>query len=82
MKNIDRKSLSLGLLIGALATFGVAAASNTGHVQFEYDVVSGLVLGDELERNMNKASASGWELVETGGFGQQGGFAVFRREKR
>jgi hypothetical protein len=81
MKRIDTKSLVAGVLIGGLAVC-VMAAGTGAPAQYEYNVVSGLVHNGELKNNLNRAAAEGWDLVHTDTFGQQGAFAVLRKERR
>lgn len=81
MKKIDYKSFAAGLLLGAAAFAGIAASS-TSRMPMEYRIVAGQILGDELERKLNRSASEGWELVETVSFSQQHGYCVMRRVRQ
>lgn len=82
MKKIDFKSLALGALLAAAAFVTIAAAHNSERTPMEYKVVAGQILGDELERKLNRSAGEGWELVQTVSFSQQHGYAVMSRPRQ
>ncbi len=82
-KKIDLKSVALGVLLGAIITFSVGAATS-GRLGWEYRIVAGKVLGNEsqLDAAINAAAAQGWEFVSASPSTEQWGFAVMKRERK
>ena len=86
MKNkIDMKSLILGGGLGAVIVLSAAAATTSGsRTVWEYQTVSGKVLGHEakLDDAINTQASQGWEFVSASHSTEQYGFAVMKREKK
>ncbi len=62
-KNIDVRSLLVGVLLGAVAIIGVAAANNHNTV-WEYKLIGANYSGKGEElRQMNAAAEEGWEAI-------------------
>lgn len=81
MKQIDLKSVGLGLLIGAGAMLGIAATGSTANRPTQYRVIVGNI-PDGLQNEMNRAGAENWEFVGTGHVREAQAYAIFRRPMR
>ena len=88
---IDIKNLVLGAFLGAAIVLSVAAAGpeqNRGQA-WEYKTIVGQVMNGDpnkregrLDARINQCISEGWEMVSTGGVGEQLGFALVRRHKQ
>lgn len=64
MKNkIEIKNLVLGVFLGAVVVYSVAAATRGVRTGWEYTTVSGRVTRDELETATNQTVATGLDFV-------------------
>ncbi len=81
MKRFDIKSALIGALLTAVITLSVAAATSS-HTSWQYRVVSGRTFQSELEQEINRSTAEGWEFVSaTGPNNENWGLAVLRRPR-
>lgn len=83
-QRIDIKSLVLGTFISAGIMLSVAATTNSTRPTWEYRILQGKVMGNEiaLDQAINTAVADGWEFVSATSSVEQWAFAVMRREKK
>ncbi len=78
---INIKSILMGALLGAAVVFGVAAATNTQGVVWEYRVIMAQPPGT-MQKEMNAAAEEGWEVVGVASDTNVGAFTVFRRPRK
>ena len=82
MKRFDIKNLCLGIIVGAAAVLGVAAAANDVTTAADYRVVYGSVFDGNFQRNLTKAAEEGWKLEESDTFTDRHAYAVMSKAKK
>ena len=82
MKRFDLKSLSLGMIVGAVAVLGIAAANDGGATGTEYRVVFGGIFEGQFQKSLSDAAEQGWKLEESDMFADRHAYAVMSRAKK
>jgi hypothetical protein len=82
-KKIEPKSFVIGVFLGAVIVFSIAATTKGSRKALEYNVISSNVFQEELEKKINSAVTEGWDFVSVSGPNSHNwAVAVLKREKK